>query len=124
MAPIINPMIFYWMGVADEIKITSAIALICIAIFLAFYIPMMHIDLNRALGGGKDNLSKRITKTTKALLIALAVLALVVIIVPGKETMLKILIAKYATYDNAALTVGAIKSTVDYIIEALQKVAG
>ena len=44
------------------------------------------------------------------------------IFVPSKSTMIEMMIAKYATYENADWTVESLKSVVDYIVEAFKAV--
>ena len=46
------------------------------------------------------------------------------VFIPTEETMLKILIAKYATHENLSITVDGIKSAVDYIINAIKEIKG
>jgi hypothetical protein len=44
------------------------------------------------------------------------------IFVPNKETLMQIMIARYATYDNATAVIQAVQNAADYIIETVGKV--
>ena len=58
----------------------------------------------------------------KWLLVATIVFGLIVIFAPSKQTMIEMLVAKYATVDNAEWTADALKSLVDYIVQAAQAI--
>lgn len=45
-----------------------------------------------------------------------------IVFVPSKNTLIEMMIAKQATYDNAQWTLETLKSAVDYIISAIQSV--
>ena len=60
---------------------------------------------------------------TKALKVSIGVCVvggLFLIFVPSKETLIEMMVAKQATYENATWTVDALKSAVDYVVQAIQ----
>ena len=53
--------------------------------------------------------------------ILIAVLAFATILIPDKNTLIQMLLAKYATYDNAATVIQTVQNAADYIIESVGK---
>lgn len=62
-------------------------------------------------------------KLFKPFVITLSICAVVCVVSPSKETMISMMVAKFATHTNAQLTVDAIKGAVDYIVKAIQSVS-
>lgn len=112
---IINPSWFYWIGVADCIK-GIAIGLLvfsALALLIATANWTMQIDEEDA------KWSKTVVKiVTPVLLVAL----LIIVFIPSKTTLISMQVAKFATYENAEWSVEAVKSAVEYIIEAIKAV--
>lgn len=115
---IINPLWFYWIEVSDCIKgcaIGAAIILLCAAIVLAI-VAKMDDDFDEHRSAN----AKR--KVLIYCLVATAVCVAVIIFVPSKRTLIEMMIAKKATYDNISWTADQIKEIVDYIITAFKDV--
>ena len=114
---IINPAVFYWMSVLDGLKTISGIffAIGCASIVSTFIIWTVNADIDF-----DDEDTKRWFKYLKISIAITAVTAIVLIAIPSKNTMIQMLVAKCATYDNANLTVESLKSAVDYIVEAIK----
>ena len=115
---IINPSWFYWIEVADCIKgcaIVAAVILLCAAIVLAI-VAKMDDDFDEH---GHANVKRKVFIYC---LVALAVCVAVIIFVPSKRTLIEMMIARKATYDNVSWTVDQIKEVVDYIITAFKDV--
>ena len=107
---IISPMWFYWVSVLDNIKgllITVSI-LGCCVIAVAF-----------GIGWATDADLKKMGKKSIKWLVACAVCLVVACLIPSEATMYRMMIAKYATHENMTLSVEAIKSAVDYIVEKM-----
>lgn len=114
---IINPMIFYWMSVIDNIKT------ICVVLFIlstlgfvfcfVFYVDDLWIE---------EDGRRKCKNGSIIFAILTALFALGIIFIPSKTTMTEMLIAKYLTVENAEWTVENIKSVVDYIVNAIQLV--
>ena len=113
---IINPAVFYWMSVIDAVCFWSVgVALLSgIALVIMVYI--------RAFEYLDDDDLKTVTKAIKISLTVFIVSALITIFTPSKNTMIQILVAKCATYDNANWTLETIKSAADYIVEAIKSI--
>ena len=122
---IINPSWFYWLGVVESMlhfMVAAFIVSIVVIVVSAIIIPM-NISMIRDFPDMSDDERKTVQFFTKALKIAIAVLVisgLILMFVPSKETLIEIMIAKQATYENATWTVDALKSAVDYVIQAIQ----
>ena len=115
---IINPSWFYWIEVSDCIKgcaIAAAIILLIAAIVLAF-VAKMDDDF------GEDRSATAKRKVLIYCLVALAVCVAVIIFVPSKQTLIEMMIAKKATYDNVSWTIDQVKEAVDYIISAIKEI--
>ena len=111
---IINPIWFYVIDVLSEIDIVSAIFTVVSglvsAIVTAIYITSWD-----------DDDVKRIKPFLMPLWILFAVCVFVCILTPSRDTLIEMMIAKYATYDNAQWTIETIKSAVDYIVDAMKQ---
>ena len=115
---IINPMWFYWIEVADTIKAISIGAMV--VLLISAIILAATASINDEF---KENSAAQMKRNVMVLcLIGLAVSALVCIIVPSRDTLISIQIAKLATHDNVNLTVDKIKEIVDYIISAVKEI--
>ena len=122
---IINPSWFYWLGVVESMRhfmVAAFIVSIVVVVVSAIIIPM-NISMIREFPDMSDDERKTVQFFTKALKIAIAALVisgLILMFVPSKETLIEMMIAKQATYENATWTLDALKSAVDYVIQAIQ----
>ena len=125
---IINPMWFYWIGIADTIynimivlSVLSAIALFINLLFMAisyFSAGWTHIGDMEDWDWKNFLLAKKILKFTIPLAV---IITLIVIFTPNKETLLSMLTAKLITKENVSFAVDAVKQAVDYIVDAYTK---
>lgn len=118
MEYIINPSWFYWIEVANAVKTCSFVAaaiLLCLSIILAV---SSHIDDD--FNDREDAKKKR--KVMAVCLVALALFSVVGIFVPSKQTLIEMMIAKKATYDNVSWTLEQVKEAVGYIISAIKEI--
>ena len=112
---IINPAVFYWMSVVDAIcfwAVGSAV--------LSGFAAIILFCIKTFDGCLDEDDEKTISKYIKPLSIVCIVSIVVTIFTPSKNTMIQMLVAKCATYDNANWTLETIKSAVDYIVEAIK----
>ena len=110
---IINPIWFYLMSVVDALKsfsIIAAIALLATSIVWRF----MSFD------AGYDE-EKEYKKRSFNSFVWSAIFCAMAIFVPNKETLMQIMIARYATYDNASAVIQAVQNAANYIIETVGK---
>lgn len=114
---IIDPRIFYWISVLSSLKVVCIIVLIGAMISSAVVITMIADDFSY-----DDEEQKTQKKILTALVVAAIVSILGIVFIPGKETMIEMLIAKLATEQNVEFSVEAIKSLIDYIVQASQAI--
>lgn len=122
---IINPSWFYWLDVVESMRhfMIAAFITSIAAIIVAIIIVPVDMRMIREFPDMSDDERKTVQFFTKALKIAIAALVisgLILMFVPSKETLIEIMIAKQATYENATWTVDTLKSAVDYVIQAIQ----
>lgn len=116
---IINPMWFYWVNVVD----TLVAALIVLSILTAVFCVISGVFTLTTLEYGADDEDHKAAKRIfKWCIVTAVIAAIAVILIPTKNTLLEMQIARYATYENAEITIDAIKSAVDYIVDAMKSV--
>lgn len=122
---IIEPSWFYWLSVLDSLKffLGGAIFLLIILIVVALIIIAVDTsfinDYPNSCAGEKRTVAF-LTKCLKVAIPALIISSLGSIFIPNQETLITMMVAKYATYENVGLTVDALKGAVDYIIQSIQ----
>lgn len=124
---IIDPMFFYWINVVSELKVVVAVAAVlsmsgCIFMIIKTIMDIWSVNEYPSISENNMKAIPGDKKLVKYFIIACLALAIVLIFVPSKETIMYMQISKMATVENAELTVDAIKSAVDYIIEAMKSV--
>ena len=122
---IINPSWFYWLGVVNSMRGFMLVAFIVaiIVIGVSLIIIPVNVKLIQDYPSISDDERKVVRFFTKALKVSIGVgivAGLFLVFVPSKETLIAMMIAKQATYENATWTVDALKSAVDYVIQAIQ----
>ena len=122
---IINPSWFYWLGVVNSMRGFMLVAFIVsiIIIGVALIIIPVNVKLIQDYPSICDDERKAVRFFTKALKVAIGVcivLGLCLVFVPSKDTLIEMMIAKQATYENATWTVDTLKSAVDYVVQAIQ----
>ena len=110
---IINPAWFYWVNIADGIKIIMSLLAVAslVASFLSALISLDDTDTAT---------SKKFEKMALKMFIVAIVCIILSLFIPSKETLIEMQIAKYATLENAEWTVDAIKDVADYIANAVK----
>ena len=122
---IINPSWFYWLGVVESMRyfMIAAFIISIAAIIVAIIIVPVDMRMIREFPDMSDDERKSVqffTKVLKAAIWALVISGLILLFVPSKETIIGMMIAKQATYENATWTLDALKSAVDYVVQAIQ----
>lgn len=112
---IINPWIFYVISVVSNLKDVCDLAALIIGFGLLFF-------------GGSwifkavvEEDKKPLPNVLKKLLIVFAISVGGVVVTPSEETMYKMLVAQYVTYENVDKATESIKEGVDYIFKKLNK---
>ena len=122
---IINPSWFYWLGVVNSMRgfMLAAFIVAIIVIGVALIIIPWNVSMIREFPSLSDDERKVVRFFTRALKVAIGVCVasgLFLVFVPSKETLIEMMIAKQATYENATWTVDALKNAVDYVVQAIQ----
>lgn len=125
---IINPMWFYWINVAEGLNCIFGVTAILLGVteLVLGSIALISYSLGRNFGP-EDVDMKRAKAMIKPIIICGVVLIVSmvgVVFIPSKNTLIEMQVARYATYENAEWTVDAIKSAVDYIVNAIATVNG
>lgn len=116
MTYIINPAVFYWMNVLN------ALGSLCTVFMVIFGIAavVLAIVLFDCEGYLERETEAAIKKWIKRLVVSFFILTLFVVFIPRKDTMMEMLVARFATYENTEWTIDSIKNIVDYIVQAMQ----
>ena len=114
---IINPMWFYWLQVVNGVKtaLAGSLVLLCVAMIVLSVVFLVNADMD----GLDSELVQAVKKTLKKVILAFLLVAVAAVIIPSKETLIEMQIARYATAENASWTIEAIKAAVDYIVETV-----
>lgn len=125
---IINPSWFYWLSVADKISGALLFLIIVCSVWCLIAAILVIIQGAALCDFPNDEEEKEKFNNWKNGLvigvISVVLLLLVRTFIPGKETLIEMQVAKYATYENAEWTVEAVKGAVDYIVQAIQSANG
>lgn len=117
---IIPPSYFNWLSVCDNLSQLSIVASVLGGILLFLLCIFRVVFPSVAWDDEEAEKIERILRPFfKGVLICLPFFFAAAIFVPSKETLLSIMVAKFATYENAELTVAAIKDAVDYIVASI-----
>ena len=116
---IINPSWFYWLGIANGTKTMFFVIAGIAAVGTVFGLVLMATTIEYGTNDEDYKNGKRIAKVCGIIAV---VFALVGMLIPSKQTMIEMMVAKFATYENAQWTVDAVKSVVDYIVEAIKSI--
>lgn len=113
MEPIVSPWIFYWVNVVSGLKSClcgTMTAFICFCIIGAVYVFVEFDDDYEAF-------VEKHYKRIKALVVLMMVNILLLIAIPGKDTMITMIVAQYTTENNLNYILDVSKQ----IIEATKK---
>ena len=114
MEPIINPLFFYLIHLADNLRATAGI-LIFIGLAIIFA---------TTLWGMMDRFTKCTHTLIHSFIIVVCVSIVIVIFIPSQETCYQMFVASLATPDNLNWVVDTGKSIADYIVESAAEIVG
>ena len=115
MEPIINPLFFYLIHLADNLRTTAGILI---------FIGLLAIIFATALWGMTDGFTKCTHTLIKTFIIVDCVSIVIVIFIPSQETCYQMFVASLATPDNLNWVVDTGKSIADYIVESAAEIVG
>lgn len=121
---IIKPWIFYLIEVLNGLKEVSVVAIfMTIIMLICIGIATLWLRSEDSFYRSDTNAStiKACIRAFKKLSIVACVITSVYIVTPSEETMYKMLVAQYVTYENVDKATESIKEGVDYIFKKLDK---
>lgn len=133
---IVNPNWFYWLQLLSNIRgiVIAISALISIGLIVAIVASVVNYVCgyeyrNKIDENGKpydpDWCNYLLAKKFVKILFPITIVFLIIsIFIPSKETLISMMIVKYATKENLSMTVEGIKSAVDYIVNAMKEIKG
>lgn len=128
MTYIINPMWFYWLGVADKVcQLIRTLAILMFIFSAASYIVAAVLKFNTIDYDGFDKECSEYVAGAKAQRVATILAVLTIILfaiyafIPQRETLIEMQIARFTTVENAEWALDAIKSATDYIVSAIKE---
>lgn len=113
---IINPMWFYWVDVLDGMKQVFFI-LACIIGVGGFMGGLIYSVDNYKID---DEEKPKLIRWVKIWAVTISMLILLTVLIPSKETMIQMQLAKFGTYENVERAIEAIQDATDYILEHLK----
>lgn len=133
---IINPNWFYWLQVINGLNVAFEIiaGLSCFATAVLAVLALVNYFAGKDYRDRVDEFGKptdsdwlsflSMAKVTLVFATIALVTLIISIFIPSKETLISMMIAKYATKENLSMTVEGIKSAVDYIVNAIKEIKG
>lgn len=127
MTPIINPLWFYLIDILSTIKETFFLGYVIPVIILiagvagiAYYIiGIEYIDCARDEDDYNNLWKKLFLKPFKIISIAAIIISCLTVFIPKEETMYKMMVANYVTYENVEIAADTIQDGVDYIMDKI-----
>lgn len=115
MTPVINPWIFYFIDLADDVDIFCSIFGI-LAFIVTIGVVFVYFGM-RSDYGEEDNTVKTLKSASKLLGWLACILLLIGVVVPSKETITKMVIAQNVTYDHVETVSNTVKTVYNDIME-------
>ena len=112
MQPIIDPKIFYFIHLFENIRWLSFITIGLLSVAIIIILPECCMQ-------GNIKLLKKFIYNKKIILM-LTISVLLVIFIPSKDTMITMLISQNITIDNINSVKGQVFEIVDYIVKNLK----
>ena len=121
MTPIINPWIFYLLSVADKFQIVNIFSLVILGfvLFIGFICFREELDSVYNTKDENEKIIQNYKKKVKYPLIIFIINLFLLLFVPGKETLTKMIIANVVTYENVDAGVDTTKEIIDYVFEKI-----
>ena len=120
--PIINPMWFYFVDVIRDLEVVLFSIGLVTGVVCLFFIIAQTIEVKDAWDDESRAKEWKLLKRFIKLCAIPIVCFVLVVLIPSKDTMYEMMIAKYITHENLSISVEAVKSAVDYIVEAFKAV--
>lgn len=116
---IINMWVFYLMQVLENLAIVLILASLIMGCFL--FVIGLYWTIECTGSYADKELGKKLLKWIKNLTIATVISLMVVVFIPTKDTMYKMLIASQVTHENVDIAQQKIEDIANYIVETVDK---
>lgn len=118
MNPIINPNLFYWAGVAENINVITILLLIfsCIGMVIAVISWVVCWTEN------DDEYLPKILKVIKILCIMILILSLILIFAPSKETIYSMTVTELITPDNINVIIEKGEEGISFLVDQIEQI--
>lgn len=113
---LINPWVFYFIEVLENFKNIFLSFIIFGFLIFVIYFVIICFDWDY-MGNGQKKTHEKIIKW---FIISCLIFAILFVLIPSKETMYTMIVAKNLTTENIELSINAIKECVDYIVEIMK----
>ena len=114
---VISPWIFYVIELLGNLNFAAGTACFTSGILLVVALVIYAMESGSCYPS--ESLLKGYKKISKISIIPLIISSVMCIAIPSKDTMYKMLVAKYVTYENIDKAADTIKDGVDYIFDKL-----
>ena len=115
----IDPSWFYWLKVIDGIQTAFIVFSVAFGI-LVVILSIVYLAERSCIFDEDDRQNvARIFLFLKISVVVFVVAILGAVFVPNRNTLIEMQIAKYATRENVNITIDALKSFVDYVVESI-----
>ena len=124
MKPVVNPWIFYFAKVSDNIRLLASSALFIVGVSsVVSLFAYAYFKSEEGYEEGYDEVSdediKNLTSVFKKIGLSIIVFFTLFVFTPDKETCYQMIISSQVTTENIQNVEEVIKDSVDYIIEKM-----
>lgn len=106
MTPVINPWVFYAIGISDRIIVISSVIAGINVLFLLFYLLFCFME--------SEYVNK---KFTTRLTIVTVVASVMLVLVPSESTITKMIVAQNVTYERVETVTDTVETVYNDIME-------
>lgn len=128
MTYIINPMWLYWLSVVDRAcQLVSTAAILLVILSAALFIAAAFCKYAAVYQNAVDEecfeyaTGVKMQRIATAVAAVAAILFIIYVFIPSRETLIEMQIARFTTVENAEWALDAIKSATDYIVSAIKE---
>jgi len=115
MTPIIDQKLIYMIGLIDRASQITSLGAVLLCVVLVICVILFSVSYDEDFYDTDDGKKLRKRLPIRALVIALVVCAFLSLLLPTKEDMIAMLIAKHATAENMGAVIEAIKNAAQEI---------
>ena len=128
MTYIINPMWFYWLSVVDRAcQLVRTAAILLLILSVALFVAAAFCKYEAVYKNAVDEecfeytTGVKMQKIATAAIAVAAILFIISVFVPSKETLIEMQIARFTTVENAEWALDEIKSATDCIVSVIKE---